>query len=185
MQSVVSTGAGDSMAESTYYAAAKKSLAQNRHIKQLPADFSQLTMIDSSTRQVNNSKLADTTSVSSQHPAYDKRVNMAMYEQAQRRPGEFAQRLIAELESLVSKHGKSLIYDENVEEECRPVIPLPIHGNVLYGMSWGGEDDRTSMNPEVTIQPYHLVNQAVAPHLHHYKPTFKSVEVKIVFFIIK
>ena len=100
-----------------------------------------------------------------------------MYEQAQRKPGEFAQRLIGELESLISKHGKSLIYDENVDEEYRPIIPLPIHGNVLYGMSLPEDDRMTSMDPEVTIQPHHLVNPAAAPHLHHYKPTFKSVEV--------
>lgn len=114
----------------------------------------------------------------------ERQAKMALYEQAQKRPAEFAQVIMGELEALIARHGHKVTYDEDAEN--KPLIPLPIHNNKLLPAA-ANTPPITTTNIAVGDNqqhqqfyyidgPHDSLTSNVNPH-YRYKTTFKSVEV--------
>lgn len=126
--------------------------------------------------------MTTTTTATMMNQHSDRQTKMAVYEQAQKRPTEFAQVIIGELEALITRHGHKVTYDEDAEN--KPLIPLPIHNNKLLPHATNSPPTTTTNIAVADNQqqfyyidgPHDSLTSNVNPH-YRYKTTFKSVEV--------
>lgn len=194
--------------ESTYYVAARSLHANRHHKhnisqqQQLSVDFSQLSMTDNQTRPFetsNNFGSNNATTVVHQmngeylvaNNSEQRKLNSKMYDLARECPAEFARLIREHLEALLKHHALPVVLNENVNVRQKPgVVPKCAWTNHSKEVDTKEEETEEAAAENMSHAQYHHsyvppldpadTHQFIMPEppFHHYKPTFKSVEVR-------